>query len=234
MKTRNKLILFLLFIGFTSCIQEDIVNDEIEETIRINNSFSSFVVGNEATLDAFFFDNLGIKQEVTFDLATNNSSVIEVDNNTKKIIAKSKGTATITISTTYQGKLVENSTAITVIESGDTPTNNVKVGTIMKTSSYVSAGDFEITEISGGIRITFASNYMADSSLPGYAMYLSNNPNTLEGARIIDAQGDADGVIYKGAFTLDVMGVGINDFGYLTHWCVPFKIKVGEAVIKNK
>ncbi|WP_366183225.1 hypothetical protein [Flavobacterium ovatum] len=234
MRIGNIVLVFILLFGFSSCIKEDIVNDEIEENIRINNSFSNFIIGNEVVLDAFFFDNLGIKQTVVFNLASNNSPIIEVDNANKKITAKSKGTATITVSTTYQNKLVEKSVAITVNDVGSTPTAIVKKGTLVKTSSYASAGDFEITEISGGIRISFASNYVADSTLPGFAMFLSNNPNTMVGAKKIDAQGDADGVVYKGAFTMDIMGVGINDYGYLTHWCEPFKIKVGEAEIKTK
>jgi hypothetical protein len=234
MGVSNKIIVLLLVLGLSSCIKEDIVNDEIEENIRINNSFSNFIVGNEVVLDAFFFDNLGMKQTVVFNLASNNETIIGVDNSSQKITAKSKGIATVTVSTTYQNKLTEKSVAITVNEQGTTPSTTVKKGTIVKTSSYASAGDFEITEITGGIRISFASNYVADSSLPGFAMFLSNNPNTMVGAKKIDAQGDADGVIYKGAFNLDVMGVGINDFGYLTHWCEPFKIKVGEAEIKNK
>lgn len=222
---------------FTSCIGEDIVDDEIVETIRINNTFLNFTVGESTVLDAAFFDNQGMKQTVDFNLKSENTSVIEVDNLTKEIIAKSKGTASLIVTTMYSGKTIENSVTITVNEAGVTPvpvTSTIKIGTITKTSSYVAAGDFEITEITGGIRIQFASNYRADSSLPGFAMYLTNNPNVITNALKIDSQGDADGVVYNGAFSIDVMGVGINDFGYLTHWCEPFRIKVGVAEIKNK
>ncbi|WPR70644.1 hypothetical protein SLW70_11950 [Flavobacterium sp. NG2] len=236
MKVLQIVLVFSILFGLNSCIKEDIVDDQIEESIRINNSFSNFTVGETIVLDAFFFDNLGMKQTVVFDLKSNNPSIVEIENSTQKIIAKSKGTTTIVVSAVYNGKQIENTATITVIESGTPPDPNnvIKIGTLVKTSSYASAGDFEITAITGGIRIQFASNYVADQNLPGFAMYLTNNPNSRTGAIKIDAQGDADGVIYKGAFTMDVMGVGINDFGYLTHWCDPFSIKVGEAQIKNK
>ncbi|NRS87599.1 hypothetical protein HNQ02_000506 [Flavobacterium sp. 7E] len=236
MKVMKMFWILSLFLGLSSCISEDIVNDEIDESIRINTNFSNFAVGQSLVLDALFFDSQGIKQTVDFSLKSNNTAVITVDNTTKKINAISKGDAEIVISTFYEGKSIETIIAVTVIENSVTPTPvaNVKIGSITKTSSYASAGDFEITEIPGGIRIKFASNYRADQSLPGFAMYLTNNPNVINGALKIDSQGDADGVTYNGAFTLDVMGVGINDYGYLTHWCEPFKIKVGEAIIKNK
>ncbi|GIZ08697.1 hypothetical protein FUMI01_14240 [Flavobacterium sp. UMI-01] len=214
---------------------EDIVDDKIPESIRINNSFSNFKMGESVVLDAFFFDNLGIKQTVDFTLESENSSIVSVDNQLKKITAVSEGTTKVTVSSIYEGKTVSNSTPITVINTSTPPSNGVvKIGKLTNTSSYKSAGDFEITEITGGIRISFATNYVADRALPGFAMYLTNNPNSRNGALKIDAAGDADGVIYTGAFTLDIAGVSINDFGYLTHWCDPFNIKVGEAQIKNK
>lgn len=236
MKVLQIVFAFMILTGFQSCIKEDIVDDRIAENIRINNSFSNFTVGESIVLDAFFFDNQGLKQTVVFEIKSNNSAIVTVDNVTQKITAKSKGTTAIVVSTFYEGKKIESTASVTVNEVGEVtqPSSTTKIGSLVKTSSYASAGDFEITAITGGISIQFASNYVADQSLPGFAMYLTNNPSSRTGALKIDAQGDSDGVIYKGAFTLDVMGVGINDFGYLTHWCDPFSIKVGEAKIKNK
>ncbi|NRT10630.1 hypothetical protein [Flavobacterium sp. 14A] len=237
MKVMKLAVSLIILLTFGSCISEDIVDDEIVEIIRINNSFSNFNVGSTVILDAAFFDNQGIKQTVDFNLSSQNPTVLEIDTTTNEIIAKAKGTSTLLVSTVYGGKTIENSVVVTVNELGTAPAptaSNIKIGTISKTSSYDAAGDFEITEITGGIRIKFASNYRADRSLPGFAMYLTNNPNLITNALKIDSQGDADGVIYSGAFSIDVMGVGINDFGYLTHWCEPFRIKVGVAEIKNK
>ncbi|WP_159086026.1 hypothetical protein [Flavobacterium faecale] len=240
MKIYQPFLLLFIIVGFSSCIQEDIVNDEIDASIRINNSFSNFKVNDQVALDAFFFDNLGMRQTVAFDLKSSNPATVEVDNANKIITGKALGTAVITVSTLYAGVTTTKETtvtvnAVTVNPGGTMPTNSTaKVGTITKTSSYASAGDFEIVAIANGIRITFASNYVADQTLPGFAMYLTNNPNSISGALKIDSQGDSDGVIYKGIHSIDVIGVGINDFGYLTHWCEPFRIKVGQAEIKNK
>lgn len=235
MKVYQPFLILFIALGFSSCIKEDIVNDEIDASIRINNSFSNFKVNDQVPLDAFFFDNLGMRQTVTFDLKSSNTAIVEVDNTAKTITGKAAGTATVTVSTLYAGETIIEETTVTVNALGTTPTTSAtKVGTITKTSSYVSAGDFEIIAIPNGIRINFASNYLADQTLPGFAMYLTNNPNSISGALKIDAKGDADGVTYKGAHAIDVIGIGINDFGYLTHWCEPFRIKVGQAEIKNK
>lgn len=227
---------FTMLLALSSCIGEDIVYDTIPEKITINNFFSNFKVGESTMLDAFFLDNVGSRQAVVFDIQSDNNTVVEVDNTTKKFTAKSKGSANIVVSTIYKSKKIENKFSIIVVDAGATtePVVPTKIGTFKKTSSYESAGDFEIIAITGGIRIKFASNYVADKTLPGFAMYLTNNSTKRDGALKIDYQGDADGVIYKGAFSLDIMGVGLNDFGYLTHWCDPFSIRVGEAEIKNK
>ena len=236
MRNLQIFLAFTILLALSSCIGEDIVYDTIPEKITINNLFSNFKVGETTTLDAFFLDNVGSRQAVVFDIQSDNNAVVEVDNITKKFTAKSKGSANIAVSTIYKNKKVENKFSITVIDAGTItePIVPTKIGTFRKTSSYESAGDFEIIAISGGIRIKFASNYVADKTLPGFAMYLTNNSATREGALKIDYQGDANGVVYKGAFSLDIMGIGLNDFGYLTHWCDPFNIRVGEAEIKNK
>lgn len=229
-------LVFAMLLALNSCIGEDIVYDTIPEKITVNNLFSNFKVGESTLLDAFFLDNVGSRQAVVFDIQSDNNAVVEADNTTKKFTAKSKGSANILVSTIYKNKKVENKLSIIVIDAGTItePIVPTKIGSLRKTSSYESAGDFEIIAITGGIRIKFASNYVADKTLPGFAMYLTNNSAKRDGALKIDYQGDANGVIYKGAFSLDVMGVGLNDFGYLTHWCDPFNIRVGEAEIKNK
>lgn len=236
MRTSPIFLAFSILLALSSCIGEDIVYDTIPERIEINTSFSNFKVGDSRLLAASFFDNIGQNQAVVFDIKSDNNTVVEVDNTTKSLMAKSIGTANIEVSTIYKNQKTKNIFLITVLDANTTtvPVVPTKTGTLKKTSSYESAGDFEIIAITGGIRINFANNYVADKTLPGFAMYLANNPLTRTGAKKIDFQGDADGVIYKGAFSLDIMGVGLNDFGYLTHWCDPFNIRVGEAEIKNK
>lgn len=104
-----------------------------------------------------------------------------------------------------------------------------RIGSFRTVSDYVSSGDVQVVETETGINIVFASNYRADNSLPGFAMYLSNSPTSLVNALEIDAFDDADGVQYAGAHNIAVSGVAIDAYKYLVHWCRPFEIVVGQA-----
>ena len=232
-----KLVFFILFIGFTSCIQEDIVEDTIPEEIRITSTVNILNEGDIIMLEAFYYNNVGIIENKTINWESSNSTIISIDNASANITALSEGVATITAKTISDDgeELVDNLT-ITVVASDEvvTPVETIKIGTIVKTSSYVAAGDFEILETSTGIQINLASNYLADQSLPGFALFLTNNPNSLSNALQIDAYDDSDGVHYAGAFTYNVDNVGINDYQYLVQWCRPFSILVGQAIITDK
>lgn len=117
-----------------------------------------------------------------------------------------------------------------VVEEGGV----IRIGTFRTVSDYVSAGDVQLEETETGINIVFASNYLADNSLPGFAMYLSNSPTSLTNALEIDAFDDADGVQYAGAHSIAVSGVAIDEYKYLVHWCRPFEIVVGQAELTAK
>jgi hypothetical protein len=128
----------------------------------------------------------------------------------------------------------EAGSTIKVVANNSISIETPKKGAFSKTTSYKAAGYFEMTKTSNGIKIELASNYVADTSLPGFALFLTNNPNSLANALQIDAYDDADGAHYTGAFTYNIQNVGLNDYKYLVQWCRPFSILTGKAFIIDK
>lgn len=226
-----------LFLGFISCIQEDIVDDTISEEVRITSTTNILNIGDTIKLEAFYYNNVGEIENKTITWQSSNSNIISIDSASADMTALNEGIATITAKTNSDnGVELVDSLTITVVANDEvvTPVETIKVGTFVETSSYVAAGDFEILETSSGIQINLASNYQADQSLPGFALFLTNNPNSLSNALQIDAYDDNDGVHYTGAFTYNIDNVGINDYQYLVQWCRPFSILVGQAIITDK
>ncbi|NJB83014.1 Ig-like domain-containing protein [Wenyingzhuangia aestuarii] len=228
----------LLVLSSTSCIKEDIINDAVPEEVRIITNTSTIREGDVIILKASYFNEVAQIETRTLTWETTNPAVLSVDNLTSNITGVAEGIATITVKVNGNNGELSDSRTITVLKAGEpipepTPSDGEKKGSLQKTSSYVSSGDFTIVETSSGIRIDVADNYRADTTLPGFAMFLTNNPNSLTNAYQVDAFDDADGAHYTGAFSFTVDGVGINDYRYLVHWCRPFTIQVGEALITD-
>lgn len=231
---RNLKIAILLFsLVFYSCIQEDIIDDSVPEEVRITNDISTLKIGKTVDFEATYFNNVGEIENRSLSWESSNTDVLSIDASTSKGTAKAEGTASITV--IVNGILgVLTDTKIITVTKDDTMVANVKKGTFTPTSSYKSAGDFEITGTTNGIKIELASNYVADTSLPGFALYLSNNPNSLANALQIDAYDDTNGAHYTGAFTYTIENIGVNDYTYLVQWCRPFSILTGKAEIIDK
>ncbi|MGY5355919.1 Ig-like domain-containing protein [Wenyingzhuangia sp. IMCC45467] len=229
------ILAFTTLLFFTSCIQEDIVDDFIEDEVRITSSISTLKVGDFVKLEATYFNNVGNIENKQITWETSNELVLSIDAATNNIKAEKEGTATITANTIGNSGNLSDSVIIIVSNDEEQPSSEIsKKGTLAPTSSYDAAGDFEIRKTTNGIQIILDDNYVADESLPGFALFLTNNPNSLANALQIDAYDDADGTHYKGAFTYTLNGVGINDYQYLVQWCRPFSILVGKATITDK
>lgn len=229
-----KIVMLLCSLVCFSCIQEDIINDAVPEEVRITIEFNTLKVGEIIELKANYFNNVGEIETQALSWVSSNTDVLSIDGNSiAKGTAKKEGTTTLTVSANgIYGTLTDTKT-ITVTKE-DTNVANAKKGSFEPTSSYKSAGDFEITSTDNGIKIELASNYVADTSLPGFALFLTNNPSSLANALQIDAYDDSDGAHYTGAFTYTIENVGLNDYKYLVQWCRPFSILTGKGLIIDK
>lgn len=133
-------------------------------------------------------------------------------------------------------EVTSNNRQITV--SGLTSTNEkvtitalpeYRSGSISTTTFYQLKGDFTLSEIDGKLILDFADNYIAEDSLPGLYLYLTNDPNGVEDAFEI---GPVE--IFEGEHSYEIEGVALDEYEYLLYYCKPFRVKVGEGKINTE
>ena len=99
-------------------------------------------------------------------------------------------------------------------------------GTVRSTSSYSLQGNFTITVSGNDLTISFADDFVADTRLPRFVLYLTNNPNSPAGGKLL---GDVE--TFSGAHEIVVDSVGLFDYNYLFYYCAAFRIKIGHGEI---
>ena len=226
-----KLLILILTIGIIqSCIENDIIDDKIEEKLSINNEIEKLTLNTTHQYTTKYTNNVG---EVTIPSVTwtsSNPTILSVSN-TGLITGLTEGESTISAKvTTSEGKVVMTENKVTVTtEIIDNGSLKEKSGVIRTTSSYALKGNFTIKEIANtnDLELSIDATYQASSSLPGLYLYLTNNPNTVSGAKEI-----AKVNVFNGAHTYIIRDTKINDFNHLLYWCKPFSVKVGDGEIK--
>jgi len=230
---KNISILFFIIIALTlnSCIGEDIINDEIDPELRILNPIQSIAVSETYQYNARYFNNIGQEEEeATVTWSVLNESIATITAN-GLLTGITEGETTINASvTSSNGIVTENSTTIIITMDTVTQEPILKTGVISTTSSYVLTGDFTIEEIENtdNLLLSVQSNYQASTSLPGLYLYLTNNPNSINGALSLGPVS-----VFSGSHTYNIDNVGINDYNYLLYWCEPFGVKVGVGTIND-
>ncbi|CAL2101609.1 putative lipoprotein [Tenacibaculum sp. 190130A14a] len=227
MKHLQFLLVFVFL--FQSCIDNDIINDTVEEKLSINNPIQELTINNTYQYTTKYTDNVGNVQAAQISWNSSDPAIISVSS-TGLITAFTKGTATITASTTSSnGATLSTSNTVTATEDMvDNSGPKEKTGTIRTTSSYTLTGTFTLKEIpnTNDLELIVNDDYRASSSLPGLFLYLTNNSNTVSGAKEISAVS-----VFNGAHTYTIKDTKINDFSHLLYWCKPFSVKVGDAEI---
>lgn len=223
---KNLLMLFsLIAISFTSCIQDDIIEDFVEPTIRITTTPETILVGTEYQFEFMYLNNIGKPESVTPTWSSSDESILTINQNGLANPTQ-KGSVTITVTYSKEGIDLQDSFIVNIGEVFvDTP--QAKSGFIATTGSYILEGNFEIIESDGKLIITFAENYAASSILPGLYVYLTNNTTTTSGAYEI---GKVD--VFEGSHVYEIDGIGINEYSHLLYFCKPFNVKVGDGEIK--
>ncbi len=223
-----KLLLFVCVLQ--SCVENDIINDTVDESLSINNPIEKLTINETYQYTTKYTDNVGATQTPTIIWSSSNQNIISVSN-TGLIEAIATGEAIITAKTTSAtGKeiKVENKViATTEIIDNNGPLE--KSGTIRTTSSYALNGTFTLKEIpnTNDLELSINADYNASTALPGLYLYLTNNPSTNGGAKEIQKV-----AVFNGAHKYIITDTGINEFKYLLYWCKPFSVKVGEGEIK--
>ena len=221
----SPLYLLILIVSFSSCIGDDFIDDFVEPVIRITNAIDTLAVGETYQLEAQFFNNVGQQIESEILWASSDEEVAIVSDE-GLLWGRQKGDALITASVDYEGEVLSISRSIAIDEE-TVATPTFRNGTLRTTSSYNLRGGFELTTIEGGVRLSFDEDYFTDDVLPGLYIYLTNNPNTVRDAHVIQ-----EVEIFKGEHSYDVLDVGLNDFSHVLYFCKPFNVKVGDGAFE--
>ena len=213
-----------------SCIGEDIIDDSVDETIRIDNPVVNLEIGSTYQFEATYFNNVGQIEEAPIIWSSSDESIIEITQN-GLATGITEGMITVSAAVIQDEVNVISTNELTVVEESiedEEPIAIVKSGFIETTSSYTLEGEFVFEEIleSNSVRLSFNDSYQASSNLPGLYLYLTNNPNS-----IADAYNAGPVSVFDGEHSYEFDDVQINDFQYLLYWCEPFSVKVGEGTI---
>lgn len=228
---KNIIFYLLLSTLIVSCIGDDIIDDMVDEQLRITMMPEVIAAGETFQFEARFTNNVGLVEEGRVIWSSSDESLLTI-NQDGLATALQQGSVTVSATVTLEGKepLLEL-IPITIGGSGTTvvaeEVSSARSGTIETTTFYTLEGDFTLEEQDDGkLLLSIAENYETTSALPGLYLYLTNNPNTTNGAFEI---GRVD--IFEGAHTYEIEGVELNDFDYLLYFCKPFRVKVGDGKI---
>ena len=223
---RLYLFLFgLLLLGSSACIGNDIIDDRVPAEVRITDGVDTLAIGSTYTFRATYFNEIGLAESLPVAWFSSDPAVISIDA-AGVATALSAGQSEIAAEVTRpDNRVLRGERIVTVGETtGTTPAT--RTGVIRTTSSYLLEGDFTISAAAGPLLIEIADNYRASTALPGLYLYLSNNPNSTNGALEI---GPVE--VFSGAHSYTVPNVGLDQYAYLLYYCKPFNVKVGDGEI---
>ncbi len=225
---KNTVLYLLLSVLLVSCIGNDIIDDMVEEQLRITMMPETIAEGETFQFAARFTNNVGKIEEGKVEWTSSDQSILTIDQN-GLATALQQGSVTVTATVALENKeplieLIPITIAATTVVAEEV--SSARSGVIETTTFYTLEGDFTLEEVDGKLLLSIAENYLTTSALPGLYLYLSNNPNTINGAFEVGLV-----EVFEGAHTYEIEGVDLNDFDYLLYFCKPFNVKVGDGLI---
>jgi len=220
------LLWLLLGLGLTSCIQDDIIDDLVTESLQITNPIDTLAFGESYQLETRFTNNIGQTETPTLQWWSSDETILSVTN-TGLLNGVAKGSAQIFVALASNDlpDLIDTLSIVVDEETSIVDTGG-RSGSIQTTSSYVLTGDFTVTQEGTSLRIDFKDNYEASRALPGLYLYLTNNPSSISGALEV-----AKVATFDGAHSYVIENLNIQEFDYLLYFCKPFRVKVGDGTI---
>lgn len=224
-------LLTLITLFFSACIKDDIIDDRVPERLNITNEIDSLQVGMTFQIETAFFNNIGQRTEPAIDWSSSDEDIANINAN-GLLTAVGPGNVNILARVTLEDNtvitdefdLAISEEEIIIIEEPEEPA--VRSGIIETTSFYTLTGNFTLTEVGDDLLLEIDETYEASTGLPGFYLYLTNNPNSIANAFEISMINT-----FEGAHSYTIPDVGIDDFSHLLFYCKPFSVKVGEGVI---
>ena len=221
---------FLAFL-FTGCIGDDVIDDFIEPVLRISNNIDTLGKDDNFTFTTRFFNDVGQEESIQANWTSSNPSSVSIDAN-GLATALEAGEATITAEVTFQDITYQDDTKVVVGEETiviTEPEIIERTGNIQVTSNYILEGSFSLIEEDERLILNFEDDYEASPGLPGLYIYLTNNPNSINGALEISRV-----TTFSGAHSYEIPeGTGIDDFQFILYFCKPFNVKIGDGRIEE-
>ncbi|MEM9823435.1 MAG: DM13 domain-containing protein [Bacteroidota bacterium] len=222
MKNLKTLFFFLPFC-LLSCVGDDFVIDNVDPVLRITQSVDTLGLGDSFEFKAQYLNNVGLEEVLPKNWSSSDPSVISVEDS-GIVTALEMGEATINVTLDANGEVLTAEHRIIVSEETVVAPSE-RNGALQTTSSYLLTGDFVLSEDNNTLTLSFADNYAASANLPGLYVYLTNNPNTTNGALELGKVS-----VFSGAHSYTIpSNVSINEFNYLLYFCKPFNVKVGDG-----
>lgn len=226
MPTRSWVLYSFLGLSLLSCVGEDIINDFVSPELRIENQLQSLGLNKSHQFEAKYLNSIGIQEDASITWSSSDETIVSIDSQTGFSTALQIGEVTIMAVINGNAPLSASTRVMVTDETiGEVGFRN---GAIVSTSSYKLVGDFNLGPGStNALVLSLFQNYEASSSLPGLYVYLTNNPNSINGAYEIGRV-----TVFNGAhaYTLPEE-IAITDYNYILYWCKPFSVKVGGASI---
>lgn len=226
-----RLLFIPLVLFVSSCVGDYFIDDFVQPVISINPTIDTIAVGESAQLEYRYLNNIGQLQNIASVIwGTSDPSIISVSEN-GVITGVQKGAADIIVSATESDISVSDTYTIIVGDStvaSEISTN--RSGVLRSTSQYLLKGSFTLAaNDDGALVLTYGDDYEATRALPELHGFLSNNPNSFQ-----DAYDLGETTVFEGAHSITIgPEVDISDYSYITYWCVPFRVKVGDATIEE-
>ena len=212
-----------MLLYLNSCIGDDIIFDTVAETVIIKNPIDSLGFGTSYQFEAVFNNNVGQQETRSILWQSSDSSIIGITIN-GLATGHQTGMAIITATAAETASMAKASIPVIVGEN-TTATATDRMGVLKTTSSYTLEGSFVLKEEGDKLVLTLNEDYLASSNLPGLYLYLTNNPNTTNGAFEVGAVS-----VFSGTHSYTLPDdIELNSYNYLLYFCKPFRVKVGDG-----
>ena len=219
-----QLLSLLALLNLAGCVGDDFILDNVAEEVRITNPIDSLRIGDTHQFEANYFNQIGLEEMQEIRWSSSDLTIMNVEAGGLATGLEAGEVFVNAYALLNNGDTITDQHLIIVNTEATSSQSLARKGSIQTTSSYALTGEFTLTEEDGDLVLTFGEDYRASSALPGLYVYMTNNPNSVNGAFEIGAVTE-----FSGAHSYRFSGVELNQFNHLLYWCKPFAVKVGDG-----